>query len=164
MTTADTSTAYKISAGTGIADLWWKTGRIAIKTSGCETGGRFAQVELDDPLGTAPPMHIHHGEDETFYVIDGTLTVYAGDEEIDLGPGDYGFVPRGVAHAYLVTSERARVLVTFSPSGFEEFFLEMGVVVDGDEPPVGGVTPTPEEFARRLAPYGCEVVGPPPTL
>jgi uncharacterized cupin superfamily protein len=109
-------------------------------------------------------MHIHHGEDETFYVVEGTVTVYAGDEEIHLARGDYGFVPRGVAHAYLVTSERARVLVTFSPSGFEEFFLEMGIVVDGDEPPVEGVTPSPEEFARRLAPYGCEVVGPPPTL
>src|SRR6187200_974467 len=107
MTTTDIPVAFRIAAGTGIADLWWKTGRIAIKASGVETGGRFAQVEIDDPLGTAPPMHIHHGEDETFYVVEGTVTVYAGDEEIHLASGDYGFVPRGVPHAYLVTSERA---------------------------------------------------------
>jgi quercetin dioxygenase-like cupin family protein len=100
MTITDIPVPYRIAGGTGIADLWWKTGRIAIKASGVETGGRFAQVEIDDPLGTAPPIHIHHGEDETFYVIEGTSTIYAGDEEIVLGPGDYGFVPRGVPHAY----------------------------------------------------------------
>ena len=164
MATTDISSAYKISAGEGIADLWWKTGRVAIKASGCETGGRFAQVEIDDPLGTAPPLHIHHGEDETFYVIEGSITVFAGDGRIELDAGDYGFVPRGLAHAYLVTSASARVLITFSPSGFEDFFVEMGVPVDGAAAPIEGVTPSPEEFARRLAPYGCEIVGPPPTL
>jgi hypothetical protein len=44
--------------------------------------------------------------------------------------------------------------VTFSLSGFEEFFLEIGMA--GDEPP--------EEFARRLAPYGGEITGPPLVL
>jgi hypothetical protein len=52
--------------------------------------------------------------------------------------------------------------VSFSPSGFEEFFVEIGVA--GDEPPADPVMPSPEEFARRLAPYGCEITGPPPTL
>src|SRR5215207_1685056 len=115
MTITDISSAYRIAAGEGIADLWWKTGRVAIKASGRETGGRFSQVEIDDPLGTAPPLHIHHGEDETFYVIEGAITVFAGDGRIELGTGDYGLVPRGLPHAYLVTSERARVLITFSP-------------------------------------------------
>jgi hypothetical protein len=54
------------------------------------------------------------------------------------------------------------MLVSFSPSGFEEFFVEIGVA--GDEPPADPVMPSPEEFARRLAPYRCEITGPPPTL
>jgi quercetin dioxygenase-like cupin family protein len=164
MTTAEITHAYRIVSGQGLADLWWKTGRVAIKASGAETGGRFSQVEIDDPMGTAPPMHIHHAEDETFYVVEGSVTVFAGDEQIRLEAGDFGFVPRGTPHAYLVTSDSARVLVTFSPAGFEDFFVEMGVPADGDTPPADGVTPSPEEFARRLAPYSCEVVGPPPTL
>jgi quercetin dioxygenase-like cupin family protein len=164
MTTTDIATPYKIAAGSGIADLWWKTGRVAVKASGAETGGAFAQVEIDDPLGSAPPLHIHHGEDETFYVLEGTVTVFAGEEEIHLAPGDYGFVPRGLAHAYLVTSERARMLVTFSPSGFEDVFMRFGEPAGGDAPPEDAVMPAPDELARLLAPYGCEIVGPPPTL
>jgi quercetin dioxygenase-like cupin family protein len=164
MTTIDISTAYKISAGTGIADLWWKTGRIAVKASGAETGGALSQLEIDDPIGTAPPLHIHHGEDETFYVLEGTVTVFAGEDRIDLGPGDYGFVPRGVVHAYLVTSERARMLVTFSPSGFEEVFMRFGEPAGDGPAPEDAVMPPPVELARLLAPYGCEIVGPPPTL
>jgi len=107
-------------------------------------------------------MHIHRHEDETFYVLEGQISVLVGDEEIELGAADYAFVPRGTSHAYVVRSERARLLVTFSPSGFEEFFLEIGVA--GDESPADPVMPSPEEFARRLAPYGCEITGPPPVV
>ncbi len=87
---------------------------------------------------------------------------YCKDERTELAAGDYAFVPRGVEHAYLVQSQRARLLVTFSPAGFEEFFVEIGVA--GDQPPADPVMPSPEEFARRLAPYGCQITGPPPEL
>jgi quercetin dioxygenase-like cupin family protein len=164
MTPETLTKPYRIAARKGLADVWWKTGRVAVKTSGAETGGRFSQVEVDDPLGTAPPLHIHHQEDETFYVLEGEITVFADGERIDASAGDFAFVPSGVPHAYLVRSERARLLVTFSPAGFEEFFVEMGVPVNGGGPPVEAVFPSPEEFARRLAPYGCEITGPPPEL
>lgn len=153
---------YRLAAGAGLATVWWKTGRVWVKVSGAESAGAFAQVEVEDPRGTAPPMHVHHHEDETFYVLDGELTLFAGGERIEVGPGEYAFVPRGTEHAYLVRSERARMLVTFSPAGFEEFFVAMGAA--GDEPPPEGVTPSLEEFARALAPYGCEITGPPPAL
>jgi quercetin dioxygenase-like cupin family protein len=151
---------YRLEADAGLASVWWKTGRVWVKASGAETDGRFAQVEVDDPRDTAPPMHVHHNEDETFYVLEGEVTVFAGDERVELRVGDYAFVPRGTSHAYLVTSERARMLVSFSPAGFEDFFLEIGV--PGDEAPVDRVMPSPAEFALRLAPYGCEITGPPP--
>lgn len=151
---------YRLAAGSGLTSVWWKTGRVWVKTTGAQTDGRLAQVEIDDPYGTAPPMHVHDNEDETFYVLDGEVTVFAGEERVELRAGDYAFVPRGTSHAYLVGSERARMLVTFSPAGFEEFFLEIGVA--GEAPPVDPVMPSPEEFARRLAPYGCEITGPPP--
>ena len=164
MTSETLTESYRVAAGKGLSEIWWKTGRVAVKTSGAETGGRFSQVEVDDPRGTAPPLHIHHQEDETFYVLEGEITVFADGERIDASAGDFAFVPSGVAHAYLVRSERARMLVTFSPAGFEEFFVEMGVPVNGAEPPAGAVLPSPEEFAQRLAPYGCEITGPPPEL
>jgi quercetin dioxygenase-like cupin family protein len=164
-TTTTSGQAYRVAADDGLADLWWKAGRLRVKTSGAETQGAFSQVEVDDPHGCAPPMHIHHGEEETFYVVDGEVTVFADGERIDLSSGDYAFVPRGVDHTYIVRSDRARMLITFSPSGFEQFFVQEGIPACGEEEaPVGGVQPTPEEFVRRLAPFGCEVTGPPPSL
>jgi quercetin dioxygenase-like cupin family protein len=164
MPTETPTKPYEISAGEGLADVWWKTGRVAIKTSGAETGGRFSQAEVSDPRGTAPPMHVHHQEDETFYVLEGQVAVFIDDGRIEISAGDYAFVPRGTPHSYLVRSERARMLVTFSPAGFEGVFVELGIAADCSEPPVDPVMPSPEEFARRLAPYGCEIVGPPPDL
>ena len=67
---------YSLAARTGLAEVWWKTGRVAVKAGGLETGGRVAQVEIDDPRATAPPMH--HQEDETFCVIAGEVTIFAG--------------------------------------------------------------------------------------
>jgi mannose-6-phosphate isomerase-like protein (cupin superfamily) len=70
MATTTTADAYSLRAGTGIADRWWKTGRVSVKASGAETGGGFSQVLTHDPRGTAPPLHLHHNEEETFYVLE----------------------------------------------------------------------------------------------
>ena len=156
--------SYSLEPGAGIADVWWKTGRIQVKASGEETGGSFAQVETNDPRGTATPMHVHRNEEETFFVLDGEITFDVDGERTELGAGEYALVPRGVPHGYVVRSEQARMLVTFSPSGFEQAFIELGVPAsEGEEPPADSVFPPPEEMAKAFASYGCEIVGPPPS-
>jgi quercetin dioxygenase-like cupin family protein len=155
---------YRFASGEGLADVWWKTGRITLKAGPAETGNAFSQFEVDDPRGSGPPLHVHHNEDETFYVLDGQVTMFVGDERIDLGAGDYLFGPRGVPHAYLVRSERARMLVTISPSGSEQLFVSLGVPVTGVEPPTDAVMPPMPEMARLFAGYGAEILGPPPSL
>jgi quercetin dioxygenase-like cupin family protein len=165
MATTTSIAPYKIAAGEGLADVWWKDGRVKVKASGAETGGSFSQVETVDPAGTATPMHIHHNEAETFYVLEGEVAVLVDGERIDVSEGDYALVPRGLPHAYVVRSERARMLVTFSPSGFEEAFVGLGIpAVAGEEPPAETVFPPVEEIVRAFAAYGCEIVGPPPSL
>jgi uncharacterized protein YjlB len=109
-------------------------------------------------------LHVHRNEDETFYVIAGEITVLVGDERIDLAGGDYAFAPRGVPHAYIVRSPDARMLTTISPGGLEELFIACGVPVTGNEPPAKEVMPPPEELIPLFASYGCDIVGPPPTL
>jgi quercetin dioxygenase-like cupin family protein len=163
MATTTIPTAYRLPAGAGLSERWWKSGTISVKVGGAETGGALAQVETDDPRGTAPPLHVHHNEEELFYILDGEVSVYVDAGELQLSAGDFAFVPRGVPHAYLVRSERARMLVTFSPAGFEEAFVDLGVQVTGSEPPADSVFPSPEDAARAFAAYGCEIVGPPPT-
>jgi quercetin dioxygenase-like cupin family protein len=156
---------YKLNAGQGLSETWWKTGRIATKVTGAETGGSFAQIESIDPRGTATPLHVHRNEEESFYVLEGELTVLVDDERLQLGVGDFALVPRGVPHAYVVRSAVARMLVTFSPAGFEQAFPDLGVAVAASpEPPVETVIPSPQEIVAAFAPYGCEILGPPPVL
>jgi len=164
MSTETATKPYRLASGEGLADVWWKAGRITVKAGPDETGNAFSQFVVDDPRGSAPPLHVHHNEDETFYILDGQVTMFVGDERIDLAAGDYCFGPRGIPHAYLVRSERARMLVTISPSGSEQLFVSLGVPVTSAEPPTDTVMPPMPEMARLFAGYGAEILGPPPSL
>jgi mannose-6-phosphate isomerase-like protein (cupin superfamily) len=170
------NTPYVLGKDAGVTDIWWPfgpvVGRYSIKTTAEQTDGRLLQLLVNDSRGAAPPMHIHHDADETFYVIDGALTIFVGDERIEVGAGDFVLGPRGVPHAFLVRSEHAEFLVTFAPAGTEGpaghgvdgFFREIAVPVIPGEPPPEPAEPDPEEFARKAALYGIEIVGPPPAL
>ncbi len=164
MSTDTFAKTYQLLAGTGLSDVWWKTGRLTIKASRAETGGSLAQFETNDPRGTATPLHIHHNEDETFYVLEGEVSLLVDGERIDLSAGDYAFAPRETTHAYVVRSQRARMLTTLTPAGLEEVFVALGVPVVGTNQPTEKVLPPIDEVVRRFGAYGCEVVGPPPTL
>jgi quercetin dioxygenase-like cupin family protein len=164
MSTQTAPKPYRLASGEGLADVWWKTGRVTVKAGPDETGNAFSQIEVEDLRGGAPPLHVHHNEDETFYILEGQVTVFVGDERLDLEAGDFCLGPRGVPHAYLVRSERARMLVTVSPSGSEQVFVSLGVPVTSAEPPTEMVMPPIPEMARQFAAYGAEILGPPPSL
>jgi len=95
MSTETAIKPYRFSSGEGLADVWWKTGRITVKAGPDETGNAFSQLEAVEPRGGATPVHVHHNEDETFYILEGQVTMFIGDERIDLDAGDYCFGPRG---------------------------------------------------------------------
>ena len=152
----------------GTADVvYWGFGDgVTILASGKQTNGAYAQVEgVLAPGGEAPP-HIHHREDETFYVLEGHLELRLGETTYLARPGDYLQVPRGTVHALRNVGEHtARALVTFVPAGLEGFFTEVYQPVAGRTAP----PPTPPtdlmERMRRAAPrYGCEFLElrPPP--
>jgi quercetin dioxygenase-like cupin family protein len=179
MSTVDKSTAgepYALVKDTGVTDFWLPfvpgVSRISTKVSGEQTEGRLLQIRSTDSRGAAPPLHIHRDADETWYVIDGQITVFVGDERIEAGPGDFVFGPMGVPHAFLVTSERAESLITFSPAGtrgpagygVDGFFREAAVPVVSGRARPEPTEPDPEGLARLMARYGIETVGPPPTL
>ena len=161
-------TSYQLAKDRGVIDVWWpyqpEVGRYTIKVGGEQTAGRLSQLLAQDRRGGAPPLHIHHREDETFHVIAGEMTFFVGDERIHAGAGDFVFLPRDVPHAFVVTSECAEYLATFAPAGAEHFFAEVAPRVESSAAPPSPMRPDPQEFARTAARYGIEVVGPPPTL
>ena len=159
---------YLLRKNSGVVDLWWpyqpQVGRYTVKIGSEQTDGRLFQLLCSDRRGGAPPLHIHHREDETFHVIEGDISFFVGEERIDATAGDFVFAPKGVPHTYLVTSDRADYLTTFSPAGAERFFAEVAPPVLPGEPAPPPSAPDPEEFARTAARYGIEIVDPPPAL
>ncbi|MGZ4335639.1 MAG: cupin domain-containing protein [Gaiellaceae bacterium] len=118
-------------------------------------------VETEALQGNMPPLHVHHDEDEVFYVLDGRLTLMAGDGRRELGPGEAMLAPRGVPHVYRVESERARWLVSTNSGGFAAFVEETSVPAetDGFAPPES--MPSPALLAEAAARQRIELLGPP---
>ncbi len=124
-----------------------------------ETAGGFMLFEDLLEAGKATPLHTHP-HDESFYVIDGVIRLHLEGTDHELRSGGFSMVPRGVAHAFLVTSASARILSLHTPAGGEAFFRAASERVrdDGTHPGV--------DFARVVS-AGIEtgamsVVGPPP--
>lgn len=169
-TATATKQGYRLKGDEGINNVWWpyvlssRAGKHTNKIMGEQTEGRLSQLLVSYPRGSAPPLHIHHREDETFYIVDGEVSIFVADQRIECTAGDFVFGPRGVPHAFLVQSEQAEMLVTFTPAGIEGLFAEVGPPVLAGEPAPAPAMPDEDEFARLMAKYGCEFVGPPPTL
>jgi quercetin dioxygenase-like cupin family protein len=165
---ADKANGYLLARDEGVIDVWWpyqpQVARYTTKVAGEQTGGRLFQLLCNDRRGGAPPFHTHRNEDETFFVTSGEISFFVGGERIDATAGDFVFAPRGVPHAFVIRSDRAEYLTSFTPAGAERFFAEVAPPVVPGEPAPPPTQPDPAEFARIAANHGIEIVGPPPTL
>jgi len=95
------------------------------KASTEQTGGMFNLFEVTGPAGFATPLHINHAEDVAVFVLEGSLTVYWGDERKQALAGSYFFQPRGTPHGFRLTADApVRVLCLTIPAGFDQFVLE----------------------------------------
>jgi quercetin dioxygenase-like cupin family protein len=126
-----------------------------VLVGGNENGGRFALVETLEVPGGEPPRHLHHEEDETLYIAEGTLHVWLAGTWIEAPTGAAIFLPRGVEHTFAVTTARARVLALLTPAGFEGFYYDLDT---------GQELPGLEQLVATAARYGCEITGPPVRL
>jgi mannose-6-phosphate isomerase-like protein (cupin superfamily) len=151
---------FVLGPGEG-ASVWSLGGRFTTKLGDAAAEGRFALVEALALQSTEPPMHIHHNEDEAWYVLDGHMTFYVGDETLEASSGSFVFAPRGLPHAFTVDVEPTRVLVFAAPAGFEQFAEELGDPATSDTPPPTLAMPGPDILGPIAERYGIEVVGPP---
>jgi mannose-6-phosphate isomerase-like protein (cupin superfamily) len=143
------------------ASVWSLGGRFTTKAGANDTQQRFSMVEALALQTTEPPLHIHHREDEAWYVLDGAMTFYVGDDVLTAGPGDFVYAPMGLAHTFTVDVEPTRVLVFASPAGFEHFAADLGVPASTDETPASSVMPAPDVLGPVAERYGIEIIGPP---
>ena len=149
-------------SGPGEGELRWFLGTLAtIKLAGEASDGRFALIEFLFPRHASPPLHTHP-QDESYVVLEGRLTIQAGERRFELEAGGAAVVPMGVAHTFRVESETARVLVLSTPAGLERFVHEGSVPAsEATLPPADAPRPSPEELERFFAAHGQVNVGPP---
>jgi mannose-6-phosphate isomerase-like protein (cupin superfamily) len=163
-----TSRIFALEPGEGEA-WWWFGGLATIKATREQTGGRYTLVEILVPEFPAEEglLHVHHFEDEGFYVLEGEMTFYVGDQTIKAQPGSFLFGPKDVPHAFTVESGPARLLFILSPAGMEGLIREMGEPAQSLTIPPPPEEPPDEAEMERLmaiaARYGGEMLGPPPS-
>ncbi len=127
---------------------------IDFKVATEDTDGRLFIIENGNSRPGGPPCHIHHAQEEWFYVLEGDYVIKVGDTTYQLGVGDALLAPRGIPHVWaFVGSERGRLLIVFQPAGqMESFFVETSEL---DRPP------PPAELAALFERHGMLLVGPP---
>jgi quercetin dioxygenase-like cupin family protein len=86
-----------VPAGTGPA--YWGPGELmTFLITGEETGGAYFMADISVVPGGGTPPHIHHREDESFHLLEGTLTIQVGGDTMTASPGDFVYLPRGIDH------------------------------------------------------------------
>jgi quercetin dioxygenase-like cupin family protein len=162
--TDDTSTPIApIALGRDDGEALWAFGAVAlIKASAETTGGRVMVVEQRAERGVGSPLHLHHREDEWFYVLEGEVTFWVGGEVIVAAAGGFVYGPREIAHTFLVTSDEARFLLVTEPGDFSGFLRTAGEPAPslGYPPPPDG-PPDMEALMALAASYGIDILGPP---
>lgn len=153
--TAIAAGAVMVRSGEGQTVRWGPQGKIRIIAGANSMQRSFSIVEATEPPGSGAPLHVHHGEAEAFYILDGTVELTCGGETVKAGVGDFVYTPKDVPHKYVVLGDKpARLLLLFSRPGFERFFAEGGSPMD--RPPAG--PPNPDFFRRLVEKYDMELL------
>jgi quercetin dioxygenase-like cupin family protein len=156
------SDGYMLANGEG-QRIWFLGTLVTTKAGEAQTRGGFTLLEQTSPPGFQAPPHIHDDEEESFYVLDGQLSVTCGEQTWPAGPGSFVFLPRGIPHAFTVLSpEGAKILQITSPAGFEHFAAEVGEPATAPTLPPPGEPDIPKMLAAA-AKYHKRMVGPAPT-
>lgn len=128
------------------------TERLALPASA--TGGGLSMMEVTvQPGGLLAPMHVHADEDESLFVVEGTLSTRIGDQELQTGPRSALFAPRGLAHTFWNAGDDVlRMILVITPGNLDGYFQGIPSLGPADGPPA------PEDVAEHAAAYGMELL------
>jgi quercetin dioxygenase-like cupin family protein len=142
----------------GEARWWW--GNLAVlKLTGEETQGGLTVVEVTMAPDRMVPPHVHHREEETFLVLEGSVTFFIGEETIAAGPGGIVVGPRDIPHRFRAGADGVRLLFLLTPAGLEGLIREQSVPATSRTlPPPGAGAPDLAKAAEVARRYGCELL------
>jgi len=143
----------------GEAPAFWSSGILWLVLLDAQaTGGRYTVLEQLCPKGPLAPMHVHHHQDEMFYVLEGTARFHLADGLHEGGPGELVSISRGTPHGFEALTEELRVLNWYMPAGFERLIVETGTLATAlTLPPAGLREPDAEQVQRIMAEVGMSI-------
>lgn len=159
----NTTTTHPYARSAAVENSSWYFGHVfSFLADAGDTGGAFSATEIHIYRGGEPPVHVHHGEDEAFYVLEGQLEFLLGEQRHDAPAGTFVWGPREVPHGFRCRTESARVLCLMAPGGAEQEFRDAGspaqTMTFG---PIPDGPPDPGLMATMMSRYNYEIVGPP---
>lgn len=153
-----TTTPPRPKSPTAAGQPRWFFGTLArVRASAADTNGSYTMLELEMPPDLEAPLHVHHYEDEGFYVLEGAATIYVGDESVELGSGEHAFGPREIPHRFTIGPEGARMIWVLTPGGFESLVEEASVPAETLTVPPPDVVPPPD-IAEIVKRHGNELL------
>lgn len=140
--------------------MWFLGGGLHTwKVASEETAESMLVFEDHLDRGKVTPMHLHADVDEALYIIEGEILLNVEGTEHVVAEGGFTFAPRGWAHAFAVTSERARLLCIQTPGTGQAFYRNASVPATDD-------TSAPVDFDRlrdiAVETGATTILGPPP--
>ena len=127
---------------------------IDFKVSTADSGGGLFVIEHTDDHWSGPARHLHHDQEEWFYVTQGRYIVEVGEERFVLGPGDSVLAPRKIPHDWAFDGDgTGKRLIAFQPAGkMEAFFNKVASLKEA---------PPREELEAFFRECGVQFTGPP---
>ncbi|TXN72339.1 cupin domain-containing protein [Methylobacterium sp. WL6] len=141
--------------------LWFATARLTIHLSQKDNADRLSLIEHHMSEGFAVPLHVHHDEDESFYILQGEVRMQIDNEVRRLAPGDALTVSGGTPHSFRIVSPEARLL-SMTTGRFEAMIRRLARPAQNEGLPLQA-EPTDEEVAAVVAAcaaHGIEFQGP----
>jgi mannose-6-phosphate isomerase-like protein (cupin superfamily) len=128
---------------------------MTVKATDETTDGLFTLLEADEPPNFGPPLHIHHGIAEAFYVLEGEYILFMGNDEFRCPTGSFIFIPAETAHGFKVGDVASRKLNLYMPASMLGYFDDLSEAISKGEA-------DPERLSAIATRHAVEVIGPVP--
>jgi mannose-6-phosphate isomerase-like protein (cupin superfamily) len=128
---------------------------MTVKATNEDTDGLFTLLEAGEPPNFGPPLHIHHGIAEAFYVLEGEYIIFVRDGEFRCPAGSFIFIPAETPHRFRVGDVASRKLNLYLPAAMIGYFDDLSEVMKKGEA-------DPERLSDIATRHAVEVVGPVP--
>lgn len=130
--------------------------------TGEQTNKQFSLIYIEVHKGNEPPPHIHRNEDENYYILEGHIRFWVGDDVFDARAGDFIHLPKNIPHRFELQSECVKELMWMTPAGLEKWFWDNSAPASSMQPLPLMNEPPPAEmithFVQSLSEYGVEMV------